>query len=202
MILCNMSRTEYSRNEACSAAPDFTTVSLTNSCSVLALKIDDSGLAPPIPTITIEDTDKKPENVVEKSPVEKSPVAKPPTVEKERAQRASDASDEAELVPGAMPPGPAPVIPDWYVVGWRQASGIDKPPLSEGDEKDKGILDMFLAEQYYGDWYHNAGIIIFVCTYQFICIIAYVCFVGCTVHTFPDAFPFRLGMDVHHTSHM
>jgi Ca2+-dependent lipid-binding protein len=40
-------------------------------------------------------------------------------------------------------------------------AGIDKPHR-EGEEKDKGILDMFLAEQYYGSWYHNAALIFFV----------------------------------------
>lgn len=57
----------------------------------------------------------------------------------------------------------APAIPDWYKVGWRQAAGIDNPPLAEGEEKDKGVLDLFLSEQFYGSWYHNAAIIIFVC---------------------------------------
>ncbi|KAJ6575507.1 C2 domain-containing protein [Mycena sp. CBHHK59/15] len=55
----------------------------------------------------------------------------------------------------------APAIPNWYRVGWRQASGIDDVPLTEGEEKDKGVLDMFLGEQFYGTWYHNASLIVF-----------------------------------------
>ncbi len=65
-------------------------------------------------------------------------------------------------MPGALPDVRAPEIPDWYKVGWRATSGIDNPPLEEGEEKDKGVLAMFLSEQYYGDWYHNAAIIFFV----------------------------------------
>ena len=65
-------------------------------------------------------------------------------------------------VPGGLPDGLASAIPSWYTVGWRQMSGIDKPPLTEGEEKDKGILDAFLAEQFYGSWYHNAALIVFV----------------------------------------
>jgi len=65
--------------------------------------------------------------------------------------------------PGAMPNGSAPQIPDWYIAGWRAASGIDKPPLEEGEEKDKSVLDVFLSEQFYGQWYHNAALVVFVC---------------------------------------
>lgn len=70
--------------------------------------------------------------------------------------------DNISQPPGAMPSGPAPAIPDWYKVGWRAVSGIDAPPPAEGEELDKGVLDLFLAEQYYGAWYHNAALIFFV----------------------------------------
>jgi hypothetical protein len=53
------------------------------------------------------------------------------------------------------------VIPDWYKVGWRAVGGLDSPQL-EGDAKDSAILSTFLKEQYYGDWYHNAGLVFFV----------------------------------------
>ncbi len=113
----------------------------------------DSNNAPrAIPTITVEDTEK---------PVDKS-VHKVPIAEKEREQNHLETQEESSSIPGALPAAPAPVIPEWYVVGWRQSSGIDKPPLAEGEERDKGVLDLFLSEQFYGDWYHNAGIIVFV----------------------------------------
>lgn len=76
------------------------------------------------------------------------------------------ADDDVEKVPGALPAGPAPAIPDWYVVGWRQASGIDEPPLPEGEEKEKKLLDLFISEQFYGAWYHNAALIVFVGPYS------------------------------------
>lgn len=64
--------------------------------------------------------------------------------------------------PGDYPPGLVPVVPDWYKVGWRAAANIDAPPPEEGEEKDKSILGLFLHEQFYGAWYHNAALIFFV----------------------------------------
>ncbi|KAF8559381.1 tricalbin [Imleria badia] len=63
--------------------------------------------------------------------------------------------------PGGYPPGLAPVVPDWYKVGWRAAANIDAPPLEDGEEKDKSIVGLFLHEQFYGAWYHNAALIFF-----------------------------------------
>jgi hypothetical protein len=60
--------------------------------------------------------------------------------------------------PGGMPAGLAHVIPDWYRVGWRGML----PPPAEGEQRDKSILDLFLHEQFYGEWYHNAAIIVVV----------------------------------------
>ncbi|KAG5220503.1 transmembrane protein [Salix suchowensis] len=108
----------------------------------------DSGESNVIPTITIEDHDTETPKIAanDVSPEAVADVAK----------------DESSKVPGALPEGRAPEIPDWYKVGWRATSGIDNPPLEEGEEKDKGVLAMFLSEQFYGDWYHNAAIIFFV----------------------------------------
>ncbi|KAL5495683.1 TCB2 [Sanghuangporus weigelae] len=64
-------------------------------------------------------------------------------------------------VPGALPEGAAAAIPEWFKVGWRAVGGIDDAPLTEGEAKDKAILEMFVGEQYYGAWYHNAAIIFF-----------------------------------------
>ncbi|KAJ7225891.1 C2 domain-containing protein [Mycena pura] len=88
-----------------------------------------------VPTITIEDMDnqKTADELVEK--------------------------DDTPHPPGALA-ATADAIPDWYRVGWRQASGIDAV-LTEGEERDKGVLDMFLGEQFYGAWYHNAALIVF-----------------------------------------
>ncbi|KAF9568534.1 tricalbin [Agrocybe pediades] len=109
------------------------------------IKMANDKVPPVLPTIVIEDHGDG-----------KAVVAE------DTAQVAEDVQqDEAAKVPGAMPNKPAPAIPDWYKVGWRQVSGIDKPPLPEGEERDKGILDEFLSEQFYGSWYHNAGVIVF-----------------------------------------
>lgn len=98
----------------------------------------DTSKATVVPTITISDADTSP-----KIPEAPSAVSGPPSL------------------PGDLPTTPAQVIPDWYKVGWRQVGGIDAP-VSVGDAKDKSILDAFLSEQFYGDWYHSAALIIFV----------------------------------------
>jgi hypothetical protein len=98
--------------------------------------------------VTVEDADANP------TPEDAKPAPKPP------ASPASVVSDKSST-PGDLPTGKAPAIPDWYKIGWRAVSGIDDP-LPEGVEKDKGILFQHISEQYYGDWYHNATIIIVV----------------------------------------
>jgi hypothetical protein len=100
----------------------------------------DTGRSNAIPTINVKDVDEQ--EVENEKPFH--PLSSQPSP------------------PGAMPSTLSPQIPDWYKAGWRAVSGIDAPPAAEGEEKDKGILDMFLAEQYYGSWYHNAALIVFV----------------------------------------
>lgn len=65
-------------------------------------------------------------------------------------------------VPGAIPATQVGAIPDWYIVGWRQAAGLNKAPVLEGEEKEKSILEQYLSEQFYGSWYHNAAVIVLV----------------------------------------
>ncbi|KAG2023600.1 transmembrane protein [Coprinopsis cinerea AmutBmut pab1-1] len=99
-----------------------------------------------IPTIRIEDSDADDAKV----------VADDTTQVAQQVQ-----GEAAESVPGAIPATTASALPDWYIVGWRQMAGIDKPHPPEGEEKDKSVLDQFLSEQYYGAWYHNAAVIVF-----------------------------------------
>ncbi|KAG2156538.1 C2 domain-containing protein [Suillus bovinus] len=94
----------------------------------------------PFPTITVEDADEATNKKQEKS---------------------GSVTPSAPIVPGEYPSGLAPAIPHWYKVGWRAVANIDAPPLEEGEEKDSHILQLFLAEQYYGQWYHNAALICF-----------------------------------------
>ncbi|KAF8168240.1 C2 domain-containing protein [Crassisporium funariophilum] len=110
------------------------------------LQLEANNTAPAVPTIVVHDVGEG---------------EKPKVTATDTEQIAEDVQDEASRVPGALPTAAAPAIPDWYKVGWRQMSGIDNPPLPEGEERDKGVLDMFLGEQFYGSWYHNAAIIVF-----------------------------------------
>jgi Ca2+-dependent lipid-binding protein len=45
-------------------------------------------------------------------------------------------------------------------VGWRNVSGIDAS--SEEQQAETAVIDAFLSDQFYGSWYHNAGIVVFV----------------------------------------
>ena len=109
---------------------------LPASCRIGSLPLQelavDTGSDGPIPTITIEDVDNE------------GPKGVPP-------------------VPGQLPASKAPfVIPDWYKVGWRAFTDVDKPP-EEDDQRQLRLMNTWISEQYYGQWYYNAGVIIFVC---------------------------------------
>ncbi len=101
-----------------------------------------------------------------------------------------------------MPQTLASNIPDWYTVGWRSVSGIDQPALAEGEEKDRSVLNLFLTEQFYGDWYHNAAIIVFVRIESHLIIVlchdATSRVLGRICFAFPYSVQFRLGLAVHH----
>ena len=118
----------------------------------------DTGKTTPsiLPTITIEDADNIPHpNGHSQKTVPDSPAS--PT------WPTDPTSPDTPEVPGAMPNGPAPEIPDWYKVGWRDVSGVDKPVVkAEGEEKEKELLSLFLSEQFYGEWYHNAAMVVVV----------------------------------------
>ena len=65
-------------------------------------------------------------------------------------------------IPGDMPDNQSPEVPGWFKAGWRAVGGIDAVAATTEEEQDKGLLDAFLSEQWYGSWYHNAAIIFFV----------------------------------------
>lgn len=111
---------------------------------VVGLAVD-TGHSNIIPTITVEDTGD--ENVVHVANGVKLPHG--------------ESSEEQDNPPGAIPVRPADAIPQWYRVGWREMSGIDRMK-PEGEAKDLAILDLFISEQFYGEWYHNAAVIVFV----------------------------------------
>lgn len=88
-------------------------------------------------------------------------------------------------------------IPTWLKVGWRDVTGVDALPPSE-QEKEKAILQHFLYEQFYGDWYHNGGIIIFVSpVYGLPVPILIQDVTGRLCFTFLDALPLRLGLAIY-----
>ena len=85
----------------------------------------------PIPTITIEDVDKK-------------------------------QAKDVPQVPGQLPAANPTPIPEWYKVGWRAFTDLDKPSENE-DQRQLRLMNAWISEQYYGQWYYNAAIIVFVC---------------------------------------
>lgn len=120
------------------------------------VQVDTGAAGDVLPTITVEDTsrtEKKPPPI----PVD---TEKPPEGPESPTWPASPSAPEHEI-PGDMPSGAAPELPHWYKVGWRDVSGIDLPG-SAGDEKHKELLGQFLNEQYYGEWYHNAAMVVVV----------------------------------------
>lgn len=136
-----------------------------------------------VPTITVHDVDSKLD------------IA-PPTTPSKPVQ---DVGNGAPVVPGELPAHPAHAIPSWYKAGWRQISGIDNAPLQNGEERDKGVLDMFLSEQFYGSWYHNAAIIVFVRSRVPFCLPPDLIgqFSGCLFFPLLNPLWLRLGLAVH-----
>ena len=122
--------------------------------SFLALPVAAAGTAAPaIPTVTIEDVDARLEQQNVKSEAQKSDA-------NGTAQSLHSISDGADGVPGQLPSSAAPAIPDWYKIGWKAVAGQD---ALETDDRDKHLLAAFIHDQYFGDWYHNAAVIVVVC---------------------------------------
>ncbi|KAI0080049.1 tricalbin [Panus rudis PR-1116 ss-1] len=105
----------------------------------------DTGNAHVVPTITIHDVDKVASEEA-RADEEEDDLSPPP-------------SPMDPQPPGAMPAAQVAEIPDWYKVGWRAVSGIDQS-APKGAAKHKAILEEFINEQFYGDWYHNCAIIV------------------------------------------
>ncbi|KAG8929500.1 hypothetical protein FRC02_005514 [Tulasnella sp. 418] len=121
---------------------------ITGDAEAQAISVDGAASGPlPPPTITIEDVDK----AVAKEEDEKA-TAPSPTKEPE-----VPAGEQG--MPGAIKSEPYK-IPDWYKVGWRQATGVDNPSPTPV-QRDHETLAAWVNEMYYGQWYHNAAIIIF-----------------------------------------
>ena len=107
---------------------------------------------PAIPTVTIEDVDARLEQQNEKVEPSKGDA-------KNGDQNGDSISDGANGIPGQLPSAPAPAIPDWYKIGWKAVGSSTS--LDNGDP-DKYTLAAFIGDQYFGDWYHNAAVIVVV----------------------------------------
>jgi hypothetical protein len=130
----------------------------------------------PVPTIVVEDTANGGQKLVTRDDAANSSSAADTAIPNVLDSAHSDAStagsetavsppeDEHAVVddvPGAVSTKPKTEIPEW-LVGWRQVSGIDDPTSTSTEARNKSALNLFLKEQFYGDWYHNAGVITFV----------------------------------------
>jgi Ca2+-dependent lipid-binding protein len=83
------------------------------------------------------------------------------TIEDADKERARDVPQ----LPGDLPASKASQIPDWYRVGWR---AFTTPAASSEDKdlKQLRLMNSWISEQYYGQWYYNAAVIIFVCHFS------------------------------------
>ena len=134
--------------------------------------MDTKGASSPVPTIVIEDTANGGKKSITRDYGANTLPATPQVPDSARSVASTavpataipppEYEDEGtDGVPGALSVKQEVELPEWFKVGWRQASGIDDPAPST-EARGKAVLNLFLKEQFYGDWYHNAGIIIFV----------------------------------------
>jgi hypothetical protein len=87
--------------------------------------------------------------------------------------------------PGAYPAQKSSGLPDWYKVGWTSFSDLPNPGDEKATEEYKAsvaasgyvegvaekqadMLAEFLKESYYGEWYHNAGVILFTVVFTWL----------------------------------
>ncbi|GAA5974459.1 hypothetical protein JCM11641_003227 [Rhodosporidiobolus odoratus] len=107
-------------------------------------------------------------NQVEKDKAEKEEGRT--EADSERAKRIAEeegrvAEDGSLTVPpGALPEkegekGKVREIPSWFAIGW---TGQDKTLfLSPEEAKERSVLADFVSDAWYGQWYHNAGLLLF-----------------------------------------
>ncbi|TFK25271.1 hypothetical protein FA15DRAFT_668641 [Coprinopsis marcescibilis] len=117
-----------------------------------------------VPTIMVEDSDAANAQKAIKDTLKIVTDAKPAA--KATAEgKTPVTSSSGTPTPTANTKQVVPPIPDWYIVGWRQMLGIDKPPVPtteiSPEEKDKNILNNFISDQFYVQWLQNAGVIVF-----------------------------------------
>ncbi|KAG9044471.1 hypothetical protein FS837_008089 [Tulasnella sp. UAMH 9824] len=139
---------------------------IVKSAEAKPVAIDTGNGHAPAPTITISDHDTEPQ-LLDKSGKQQNGVnaqattfATPPSDAVDNVNR--EDTDPTAAAPGSMPSKPAGELPDWYAnakVGWRQVTGIDDPTPT-AIQAEKNVIHAWLNDMYYGDWYHNAGVIV------------------------------------------
>ncbi|KAG8991094.1 hypothetical protein FRB90_001468, partial [Tulasnella sp. 427] len=118
----------------------------------------------PAPTITISDYETEPK-LLDKSGKQQNGVGTQATPSTAPTSEAGDNDRELDddpttSAPGSMPSKPVGDIPEWYgKVGWRQVTGVDDPTPT-ALQQDKNVLSAWLNDMYYGDWYHNSGVVV------------------------------------------
>lgn len=80
---------------------------------------------------------------------------------KEEEARVLDA-EARDQIPGALPDAPVKLreIPDWFAIGWTGQDKLADPFASAQEIRAQSLLAEFVSESYYGEWWHNAGVII------------------------------------------
>ncbi|KAK4700199.1 hypothetical protein P7C70_g6053, partial [Phenoliferia sp. Uapishka_3] len=92
------------------------------------------------------------------------PTTSPTEVAKlDKDRKENELVEVEKLPPGEMPVGPTGSklreIPDWFNIGW---TSMDRTLFLTPEEQLKNsVLADFVSQSYYGEWWHNAGIIVF-----------------------------------------
>jgi hypothetical protein len=96
-------------------------------------------------------------------PVDTGSEATVPTITIEDTDK--EQAKDAPQLPGDLLASKASQIPDWYKVGWP-AFTTPEIVSEDADQKQLRLMNAWLSDQYYGQWYHNAAIITFVCHFR------------------------------------
>ncbi|KAG8919579.1 hypothetical protein FRC01_001220, partial [Tulasnella sp. 417] len=138
---------------------------IVKSADAKPVAIDTGNGHAPAPTITISDHDTEPQ-LLDKSGKQNGVDAQATTAPTPPSDAPDNVNNEdkdpAAAAPGSMPTKPVGEVPDWFAnakVGWRQVTGIDDPTPT-AIQAERSVIHAWLNDMYYGDWYHNAGIIV------------------------------------------
>ncbi|KAL8287656.1 hypothetical protein RQP46_003514 [Phenoliferia psychrophenolica] len=91
------------------------------------------------------------------------PTTSPSAIAKLSDETKAQEAEEGKLPPGAMPAGPVGSklreIPEWFNIGWTSQ---DRTLFQTPEEQlSRSLLSDFVSQAYFGEWWHNAGVIVF-----------------------------------------